>query len=122
MTEYYLNKDELNKRLAERFLLKTTDEWMVELEANGVLCAHVNTFVEAADDPQVLANKMVIEIPHDRAGSLRVLGTPLRLHSTPPSQKCQPPDLGADSAAVLSDLGYDEERINDLLKNKIIGA
>lgn len=115
------NRDALNAMLAEAFKTRTTDAWIAELEPKGVLCARVNSFVEAAEDPQVRANRMVVPMDHPRAGRLRVLGTPVRLHATPPAQDRPAPDLGEHSRAVLAELGYDDDAINGLAARGVIG-
>lgn len=115
------NRRRLNEILAEAIRTRTTDEWMAQLEPAGVLCARVNSFQDAAADPQVQANRMVVRMEHPRAGSLRVLGTPVRLHATPPTHDGPAPDLGADTRAVLSELGYDETAIDDYQRRGLLG-
>ncbi len=115
------NRDALNAVLAERFAQKRTDEWIDQLEPKGVLCARVNSFVEASGDPQVRENAMVVEMHHPRAGTLHVLGTPVRLHDTPPSHDGHAPDLGADSRRVLAESGYDQDAIDRMQEDGIIG-
>ena len=68
----------MNALLAQRFLEQNTDEWIAALEPQGVLCGQIRSFDEAAEDPQIAANEMVIEVEHPDAGTLRLLGTPLR--------------------------------------------
>ncbi len=114
------NRQALNAILAERLRTKATDAWMEALPARGVLCARVNTFAEAAADPQVRANGMVVELDHPGAGPLRVLGTPLRLHATPARHRRPAPALGADGRAVLEELGYDAAAIDDLQARGIV--
>ncbi|MEO1237045.1 MAG: CaiB/BaiF CoA-transferase family protein [Planctomycetota bacterium] len=116
------NADSLNALLGERFKSQTTDQWIARLEPAGVLCARVNTFLEAAEDPQVQANGMIAEVPHADADSLRVLGTPVRLHATPPGEHRQPPDLGADSRQVLAELGFDDDTLDRLQAHGVIGS
>ncbi len=114
------NRDALNDLLARRFLEDTTDNWMTQLEAEGVLCARVNTFLEAAADPQIAANHMVVSLQDEAAGELRVLGNPIRLHSTPPTERKPAPQLGEQSADILAELGYSTEKIEALFQQSII--
>lgn len=114
------NRCELNRILAEAIKRKTTDQWMNHLEAHGVLCARVRTFTEASEDPQIHANRMIVRMHHPRAGPLTVLGTPLRLHGTPPLHRRHAPDLGADGPEILTEAGYDPEAIEDLQTRGVV--
>jgi crotonobetainyl-CoA:carnitine CoA-transferase CaiB-like acyl-CoA transferase len=113
--------DAINALLQEHFLTKTTGEWIAILEPQGVLCAEIKSFAQAIDDPQVRANGMVVEMEHPRAGTLRLLGTPLRLHDTPASLRRAPPDLGQDTEAVLRELGYAADEIAALREDGAFG-
>jgi formyl-CoA transferase len=113
--------EELNAILAERFLEKTTEEWISTLEPQGVLCGEIKTFEEAARNPQIGENNMVVEMEHPRLGGLRLLGTPLRLYDTPPSLRVPPADLGEHNREVLGELGYSEEEITELEQHGVLG-
>ena len=115
------NKEAMNAALSIRFEQRTTDEWIVELEPQGVLCAKIRTFAEAAEDPQLTANRMVVEMEHPDAGMLRLLGTPARLHATPPSYRLPPSDLGQHNHDILGELGYSREQIELFEKNGVVG-
>lgn len=108
------NKAAMNAALASRFRERTTDEWLATLEPQGVLCAKIRSFAEAAEDPQIAANQMVIEMEHPGVGPLRLLGTPARLHGTPPQYQRPPSSLGEHTAEILTELGYTAEQIDAL--------
>ena len=115
------NSAELNAILEERFLQKTTEEWIALLEPQGVLCAEIKTYVEAAGDPQIRANGMVAEMEHAKAGKLRVMGNPIRMRETPASVRREPPELGEQNGEVLEELGYSGEEIAGFLADGVIG-
>ena len=113
-------RDEINALLAEYFRSKSTDEWMEQLAAAGVLCARIRTLAEAVDDPQTQANKMVVPMDVPQAGTLHVLGTPIRLYGTPASHRTPPPRLGEQTDELLAELGYSRAQIDDLLRRGIV--
>ncbi len=116
------NAKELNAILAARFAEKTTAEWIATLEPQGVVCGEIRSFEQAAADPQTRANEMVVEMSHPRAGRLKLLGTPLRLHATPATHRTPPPGLGEHNRQVAKELGYSEEEIDEFERKGIFGG
>ena len=57
----------------ERFLEKTTAEWIDDLDAAGVPAGPVNNVIDLLDDPQVLANDLVVDYAHPVAGTVSML-------------------------------------------------
>ena len=120
--EQLANRDDMNTILSGRFLEHTTDEWISILEPKGVFCGKIRPFIEAADDPQIATNNMVIDMEHPSAGSLRLLGTPARLHSTPPEYRIAPADLGEHNTPILTELGYSPDNIAEFEREGVIGT
>lgn len=114
------NKQELNATLAAEFIKKPTSEWMEQLESEDVLCARINNFQEAAADPQIAHNNMIVSMEDPQVGELKLLGTPVRLKGTPPQLKTFPPKLGQHNKAVALELGYSEEEVSELFEKGIL--
>ena len=94
-------------------VLKTRSaaEWLERLTAEGVPCAPVLTRTAMIEDPQVRANGIVIETEHPEAGLLRQARPAARFSVTPATIRHGGRALGADTASVLSELGYSEAEI-----------
>jgi len=116
------NHDILIEILQERFLTKTTDEWIARLDESSVPCAGVNTIDRALSHPQTLARDMVIQIDHPRFGSFKLAGNPIKA-SKVKDVFVPPPQLGEYTAEVLKGvLGYSDDKINELKQEKLIGV
>ena len=56
------------------FLDKTVDEWINILENVGVPVGQLNFPEEAANDPQILENGLMVNMEHSVAGPYRTVG------------------------------------------------
>lgn len=102
-----------------RFLERTTDEWLEAFDGAGVPAAPVRTVTELLDDPQVLANDLVVEYDHPAAGAVAMVGPVIQMEKTPTSVRRPPPTLGQHSAEILDELGYSSDEVDRL---KELGA
>ncbi|MEM3899046.1 MAG: CaiB/BaiF CoA-transferase family protein, partial [Candidatus Bathyarchaeia archaeon] len=115
------NRDELIPTLEKIFLNKTRDEWIDILLKKGVPCGPVYAIDEVFRDPQVLHRKMLVEIEHPKAGTIKQIGIPMKFSETPGEIRTAPPLLGQHTDEILKNLlGYSEEEINQLRKEGVI--
>lgn len=101
------------------FETKTTAEWLVVLDGAGVPSGPVRFVQELFDNPQVLANDLVIEMEHPLAGHLRTFGPPLKMSDTPTGTHLPSPVLGEHTEAILGSLGYDAAAVEELRERRI---
>ncbi len=116
------NADTLRARLEPVLATRPTAEWIPKLEAHDILCAAVRSTAEALCDPQLIANRLIIETEDPHRGKLRHIGTPLRLQGTPPAPSAVAPILGEHTDEVLKEHGFTADEIAMLRARKIIGS
>ncbi len=85
---------------------RDTDEWVEHLLAAGVPCGPILDYGQILDgDPHAAARGMVQHMEHPRAGTLPVLGSPMKLYRTPVTIRRPPPLLGEHTDEVLAETG-----------------
>jgi formyl-CoA transferase/CoA:oxalate CoA-transferase len=94
---------------------------LAALKQAGIPSAAVRTITEALGDPQLAAREMIVPLEHVAAGTVRVLGTPLKLSATPASVRTAPPALGQHTTAILGELGMNAEQIAELRRVAAVG-
>lgn len=115
------NREVLIPLLADMVKRKSRQEWIVLLEDAGVPCGPINRLDDVFNDPQVKARGMQITLPHPSAGSVKLVGSPMKLSATPPDYQSPPPLLGQHTDQILkSVLGYDDEQLSQLRQRSII--
>jgi crotonobetainyl-CoA:carnitine CoA-transferase CaiB-like acyl-CoA transferase len=111
---------ELLRMLDERFATGSREEWVERLRGADIVSAPINTLLEAASDPDVLANGYVTEVEYLKYDKrLKVHGSPWHFSETP-AQIGVAPELGAHNDEILADLGYSPAQIRDFRERKII--
>ncbi|MBK0398188.1 CoA transferase [Limibaculum sp. M0105] len=96
-----LNRETLIPRLQAVFSAAPTEEWIERLRANGVPGGKVRSIGEALESPEVAARRLVVEVPDPNHGSLRLVGSPLKLSETPVRPPVTPPRLGEHTREVI---------------------
>ena len=106
--------------LRSLFQTRSTQEWMERLLDVEVPVAPINDIPSILTDPQVIARGMVQEMAGPQ-GPIRQIGPAAKLSRTPAEIRSSPPELGADTEAVLRDfLGYSSSEIQQLREDGVI--
>jgi CoA:oxalate CoA-transferase len=114
------NMDKLIPILTEKMEKNTTDFWLEKLEEAHVPAGPINKIGEVLQDPQVIARNMLVELEHPIAGKVQVPGTPIKYSETNNEIQKAAPTLGQNNNDILSELGYSQREIENLLKAKVI--
>ena len=103
------------------FATRPAQYWLDALAAVDVPVAPVNDISEALADPQVRHRDLQVSMPHADYGDLPTLRYPIRMSATPVERYAAPPELGADTRAVLSELlGLDDADIDKLAADGVV--
>ena len=109
--------------IADVVQTRTQRDWLAALEPAGVPCGPINRLDQVFADPQVVARRMRLDLPHPLAGTAPQVAAPIRYSRTAVDYGDAPPLLGQHTAAVLRErLGFDDAAIGALAQRGVIGV
>ena len=115
------NYEILEPILNEAMKLKTTKEWVEELEGMRIPCGPLNTIAQLAADPYVKARDMIIDVQHPDAGTFKVVNTPFKFSRTQNKVEKASPELSEHTEQVLGQLlNMTPEEVSELKDSGII--
>ena len=114
------NKTDLFQIVASRIKQDTASYWLNLFEKREVWSAPVYDYDEVSRDAQVKANEMIITQKYADIGEFKTVGNPIKLSATPASYRNPPPVLGQDTDAVLRDLEFSQEVIEQFKKDGVV--
>jgi len=84
----------------------TTDHWIEVLEKAGIPCGPVNNVAQAISHPQAAARNMLVTVDDPVTGTFQYAGNPMKFSGfADPPTRAPSPDLDADRAKILRELG-----------------
>lgn len=103
------NAEALHDMMDKIFGTQPASYWVELLRKAGVPAGSVNTVAEMVRDPQVLARDMLVPQEHPTAGTVHMVGVPVKLSAAPGQIRHPPPTLGEHTDEVLGALGLEDE-------------
>ena len=100
---------------------RSSEEWTGALLAVGVPAAPIYDYAQALQSEQASARQMVMEMEHPVEGTIKALGFPVKMSETPQEVRYPPPLLGQHTEAVLTELGYNSLKVQELRKKGAFG-
>ena len=115
------NRDTLIPLLEPLMQARSRDAWVDALEAASVPCGPINNIDQVFQNPQVKARGIKIEIPHELAGKVPQVASPMRFSETPIEYNAAPPTLGQHNEYVLRELlGMQTDAIEGLRRIHVV--
>jgi crotonobetainyl-CoA:carnitine CoA-transferase CaiB-like acyl-CoA transferase len=114
------NRDALVDAIEKVTRTKPALHWLAQLRAVGVPCGEIADYGDVFNDEHLLARKFFVDLEHPVLGTLRGLGSPMRLGRTPVAHRRAGPRLGEHSADVLRELGWSDTDVDHLASAGII--
>ena len=100
---------------------KTKAQWISLLDEIGVPCGPINNMKEVFANEQVQARKLTVSVPHDTAGTMKLVASPIRMSATPTEIRMGPPTLGQHTNQILREyLKLDSSAIEALHKQGVV--
>ena len=113
-------KHDILSTLAGLFGKNTREHWIQILRNADIISTHVNTMLDASNEPNIVDNNYVSEKYYPEIDkTLKIHGTPWKFSETPSVIKTAP-RLGEHNEEILKDAGYSEEEIKDFKDKKVI--
>jgi crotonobetainyl-CoA:carnitine CoA-transferase CaiB-like acyl-CoA transferase len=109
------NSDDLYGLLDDIVKTKSTDEWLEFCAEHSIPASEVIDLEKLGDDPHFAAVGLYQDDEHPTEGAYRYVRDPIRLNGESSPIRHHAPRLGADTEDVLRELGWDDERIAELM-------
>ena len=123
-TDRMANLTALIEILGSHFREHTSEHWLAVLEDAGVPAGPVASVGEMLEHPQTEARRMVVDVEHTTAGSVRSLGIPVKLSGSgdrrgPNGPQAGAPLLGEHTRDVLQEFGYSKAEIDQMINTAV---
>lgn len=107
-------REQTRAEFAEIFKSKTCQQWVAEFEGVNACFTPVHSTREAAEDPQMRARNMVVEVDHPLEGRVRIPGSMMKLDDAPLEINRWMLSPGQNTDEILDEHGFSTGEIADL--------
>jgi len=119
----FANAAALVERFDALFATKPRDHWVEILSRHHLMAARVQDYPELENDPQVAANRYIVEIDHPSGRRVKMVNHPVRFGAAPDvGVHGAAPEFGQHTEEVLLEAGLTWEEIASLRDAGAIGA
>lgn len=106
-----VNRAEMRRELAPAFRQRSCDEWIAAFEENDILCARVADYAHVLANPQLLHNRMVVDVSHPEKGAFLTVGCPIDSPDSNALKFGPAASKGEHTREILAELGYSPDDV-----------
>jgi crotonobetainyl-CoA:carnitine CoA-transferase CaiB-like acyl-CoA transferase len=110
-------QDPVKEFLRQQFKTRTQAQWVEWFDGRDVCFAPILDLKEAFDDPNVRQREMLL---FDDDGTEHI-GVPIKFKDEPAAPRFPVPGFGEHSGAIAKRLGYDDDEVEALFADRVIG-
>lgn len=110
----------IREEFRQAFKQRTRDDWWEHLKNFDICVGKVLDFEELADDPQLQARGMILEVQDEQGNTYRQVSSGFNLSDTPPTVRRLAPERGAQTDEVLAQAGFPADEIARLRREGTI--
>jgi len=110
----------LKAQIQQEFEQRDFAEWCERFAALDACVEPMLSLAEAVDHPQLQARELVVEVPREGKSAQRQIACPIKFSGGLPAPRHVGAAMGAHTAEVLTQLGYDADQIASLRAAKVI--
>ncbi len=118
--ERVIHREELFGLLADKFKMRSTEEWRQILEKEDILCAPVMDYDQLAQLDHVMTPQKFPRLEHSELGLTPGVGMPAQLADMPPKPQRPSPLVGEHTREILQEWGYASHVIDDLIEQGVV--
>ena len=108
--------------ITDAFAELTLEDALSALEAAGIVHSKIYRNAEVIEDPQLIANHLIVATDSEEPGFDRALATPFSISGSPQELPCRAPTIGQHSKDLLLEKGFTEAQIAELIALNIVGG
>ena len=102
------HRKELIPKLQDAFVTESTAYWQLKCQENNIPSGPIQNLEEIVSDKQLQSRNMFITHDHPTAGTIKMIGSPLKLSRTPVEIKRRPPNPGEHQEEIMGRIGMNK--------------
>jgi crotonobetainyl-CoA:carnitine CoA-transferase CaiB-like acyl-CoA transferase len=116
----FAQREHIVARVREAVAMHDTGHWLKVLTEHQVWHAKVNDYPDVVEDPQIKHNGSIQTLPGATGAPISLVMHPVKYDGETPSVRFVPQPLGAQTRAILGEIGYSGDEIAAFERSKTI--